>query len=493
MKRALLFFMVLSPFPAACAIRADSKTENDVRRAVVRIFASQRFPDLVKPWNKRTPQEVTGSGVVIPGQRVLTSGHLILYSKQIYVQPYESSDKFPATVERIAPGLDLALLKVDDKAFFEKQPCLPLSAPLPEVKDPVSVYGYPIGGSSLAITKGIVSRIGMGGLRYKEYALQIQIDAALNPGNSGGPATVNDRMIGLVFGHFPEGQNIGYLIPNEVIEEFLKSDPGVPFPGIAKILDELQPLENEALRAKLGLERSAAGILVRAPFSSDPSYPLRRGDIITRIGKHAIDNGGMVRIRDNLQLGFSYLVGKEAKNGKVRATILRHGTTSEVDLPVVYKPPTVLKDLQGDYPPYFVYGPLVFSRATGYFADFMLGQLSPSSPLVTRREDRPAFDGEEFVIVTALLPHKLSKGYSNPFGQVLSQINGTRIRNLRHLVETLSNSQDRYVEFEFAEKYVEVLVFDRRQVLESMEDILSDNGIPQQCSADLRALWQPKK
>jgi hypothetical protein len=49
------------------------------------------------------------------------------------------------------------------------------------------------------------------------------------------------------------------------------------------------------------------------------------------------------------------------------------------------------------------------------------------------------------------------------------------------------------VEFEFHEKYVEALVFDRKEVLAAMDDILSDNNIGQPCSVDLRTAWQADK
>jgi S1-C subfamily serine protease len=142
---------------AAGVCRADSQTETDIRRSVVRILATQRFPNLLKPWMKQEPREITGTGVVIDGQRILTNAHLVTYAKQIYVEPYQSSDKLAATVERLAPGIDVAVLKVEDKTFWKNRPVVPKSVDLPEGKDAVSVYGYPVGGSSLAVTKGKVT------------------------------------------------------------------------------------------------------------------------------------------------------------------------------------------------------------------------------------------------------------------------------------------------------------------------------------------------
>ena len=63
----------------------------------------------------------------------------------------------------------------------------------------VLAYGFPEGGNSLSITKGIVSRIEFAPYNFPVSGLRIQIDAAINPGNSGGPAVVGDKMIGLAF------------------------------------------------------------------------------------------------------------------------------------------------------------------------------------------------------------------------------------------------------------------------------------------------------
>ena len=66
-----------SPAPAASG--APSQVEN----SVVKVFATMRAPDLIKPWAKAAPHEVTGSGVVIDGKRILTNAHVVIYASQV--------------------------------------------------------------------------------------------------------------------------------------------------------------------------------------------------------------------------------------------------------------------------------------------------------------------------------------------------------------------------------------------------------------------------
>ncbi len=130
-----------------------------VEDSVVKVFSTARYPDYYKPWSKQAPAEVTGSGVVIEGKRILSNAHVILYASQVQIQANQAGDKISATVVAVAPGIDLAVLKLDDESFFNSHPPLPRAKGLPEIKDTVMAYGYPQGGTSLSITKGIVSRI----------------------------------------------------------------------------------------------------------------------------------------------------------------------------------------------------------------------------------------------------------------------------------------------------------------------------------------------
>jgi S1-C subfamily serine protease len=484
------------------AIAADAPKSATVENAVVKVFSTVRYPDPYRPWTKQAPAEVTGSGVVIEKKRILSNAHVVLYASQVQIQANQAGDKISATVESISPAMDLAVLKLEDESFFDTHPPLPRANTLPDIKDVVMAYGYPEGGTSLSITKGIVSRVEFAPYYYPAAGLRIQIDAAINPGNSGGPAVVNDKMIGLAFSHLSMADNIGYIIPSEEIELFLEDVADGFYTGKPALFDDFQTLETPALRPFLKIEKSVEGMIVNRPDNTDPANPLKKWDIITKIGDTSIDNQGMVKLGTNLRVRFHYLVPKVAKSGKVPLTIVRESKEMKVEVPVATRRSALITGLDGAYPSYFVFGPMVFSTATTDFAGgitragtgygAMLAEIG--SPLIRRTGDRPAFDGEKLVIVSSpFLPHKLAQGYSSPIGQVVKSISGKPIKNLTHLVQTLRDSKDEFIVVEFETRHGgETLVFPRADAIAATDDILTDNGVRSQGSPDTMAVWNAK-
>jgi hypothetical protein len=181
----------------------------------------------------------------------------------------------------------------------------------------------------------------------------------------------------------------------------------------------------------------------------------------------------------------------------VPVSVQRAGKTIDVALPVSCDTDRLLRSYDGRYPSYFVCGPLVFSPVAGEAISFYF-QYNPAlagrnSPLTIRRSDRARFPGEELVVVTApLLRTRMTKGYADPFGQVVSEVNGTKVRNLAHLVEVVRSCSDEYLTFRFAEDFSETLVFRRQATLEATEPLMSENGIPRRGSDDVLAVWNGK-
>jgi S1-C subfamily serine protease len=476
-----------------------------VENSVVKIFAALRMPDPAKPWTKKEPNDITASGVVISGKRILTNAHVVQYASEVQVQANQAGDKLPAIVKAVAPGIDLAILELEDQRFFDSHAPLPFRKSLPDSKDPVMVYGYPTGGASLSITKGIISRIEFTGYSFSSLGLRIQIDAAINPGNSGGPAVVNDEIVGLAFSHLQAAQNIGYIIPVEEIDLFLQDIADGHYDGKPAIYDDFQTLENPALRSYLHLPEALQGMIVHRPFESSPNYPLKQWDIVTKIGDVAIDDEGMIKLGDTLRVRFPYMVQKLAEKDTVPLTVFRGGKELKINLPVLRERPLVTPELRGSYPSYFIYGPIVFSEATTDLLALaqhnrettaIIGMLTYiGSPLIARIGDKPAFPGERLVVIPCpFFPHRLSKGYGNPSWQVLKSVNHQPIKNLAHLVETLRDLKDDFVTFEFDTRSSgESIVFPRAEMVNATENILGDNGVRSQGSADVMQIWSAKK
>jgi hypothetical protein len=103
------------------------------------------------------------------------------------------------------------------------------------------------------------------------------------------------------------------------------------------------------------------------------------------------------------------------------------------------------------------------------------------------------FPGEELVVVTSpMLAHRMTRGYGEPIGQVVESVNGTRIKSLRQLVETIRDARDEFLTFRFAEDGAETLVFRRKAMLEATELLMSQNGIPRRGSEDVLPVWAAK-
>lgn len=486
--------------PAAAKTRAPAPALPAIENSVVKIFSTIRRPEPYKPWTKAQPSSITGSGVIIEGRRILTNAHVVGYASLVEVQASQSGDKVPARVIALARGLDLAVLELEDPSFFDKRPPVQRAAVLPEVRQQVFAYGYPVGGNSLSTTNGIISRVEFVNYGAFNSGLRIQIDAAINPGNSGGPVVAGDKMIGLAFAGAMNAQSIGYVIPNEEIELFLRDVADGRYDGKPLLHDSVQTLESPALRQYLKLDKSIEGAVVHRPYRLDASWPLREWDVITHIGEHPIDNQGMVKLGSNLRVRFQYRIQQVARNGKVPMTIVRAGKQMKVEVPATGSRPMLIPDLDGGYPSYFIYGPIVFSRATTEFLGFVSGSAAGmnayafnASPLVTRRGESPTPEREELVVVSApFFPHKLVSGYDNRFGSVVESVNGIPVRSLSHLVELLRDAKDEHVVLRFDQRYGETMILPRQAMLDATEGVLSDNGIRSQGSQDMMKVWERK-
>src|SRR5258708_39231823 len=67
----------------------------------------------------------------------------------------------------------------------------------------------------------------------------------------------------------------------------------------------------------------------------------------------------MIKLDKDLRVSFAYLIQRSANDGRVPITIVRAGKPMQIQLPVSAQHPTLVTDLRGGYPVYFLYRPLV--------------------------------------------------------------------------------------------------------------------------------------
>ena len=327
----------------------------------------------------------------------------------------------------------------------------------------------------------------------------MQVDAAINPGNSGGPALIDGKMIGLIFSKLTQADNIGYIIPSEEIDLFLKDVADGHYDGKPAMHEPLQTLENDALRSFLRLDRKTQGMVVHAPNPADPKRPAQAvgPDHQDRRPRDRQHGHGQDQRRPPPAVP---VPDPEARQGRQGAADGHPPGEDDDDRPAGQAAlPHADRVAPGEV------SVVLRLRAAGLLAgDHRAGRRrsagSPrslaiiGSPLVTRRGDQPKFEGEELVIVASpMFPHKIAKGYDNPSYKVVKEINGIRIKNLRHMVEILRDSKEKYTTISFDDRASETIVFDHKEALNATEEILSDNGIRQQASDDLAAIWSKKK
>jgi S1-C subfamily serine protease len=218
-----------------------------LRGAVVKVFATVQGANEWEPWNGGPIDSHSGSGVVLEDRRILTAAHVVTRQTVLQVRRHGETRKHDARVLFVSHEADLALLTVDDPAFFERIEPIALGT-LPPVGQEVLVLGYPAGGDTLSTTKGVVSRIEHQAYTHSNAVLLAgQIDAPVNPGNSGGPVLVRGCLAGMVMQSRPGMSDVSYFVPAPVLLRFLEDVADGRYDGVPGLGFHWQALENGLL------------------------------------------------------------------------------------------------------------------------------------------------------------------------------------------------------------------------------------------------------
>ncbi len=246
-----------------------------------RQFFGENGPNHMMPHMPQRQEEALGSGFIIKSNgTIVTNNHVVEHASSIKVT-LDDGQKFDAKLIGRDAKTDLAVLKID------------AGKPLPTVNwdnsddlklgDPVLAIGNPFG-IGTTVTSGIVSARGRD-LHNGPYDDFIQVDAAINHGNSGGPLVdMHGKVVGINSAIYsPNGGNVGvgFAIPSnqasQIVAKLIQS--GSIERGFIGV--EIQPVTSDVAGA-LGLKQEK-GALVASVGKDSPAAQagIQTGDVIT--------------------------------------------------------------------------------------------------------------------------------------------------------------------------------------------------------------------
>lgn len=461
--------------------------------AVVKVFCVHTDPNFSLPWQRKRQYSSSSSGFVIGGRRVLTNAHSVEHYTQVKLKKRGSDTKFVATVLAIGTECDIAMLTVDDDEFWEGVSPVEFGD-LPALQDAVTVVGYPIGGDTISVTSGVVSRIEI--LSYVHGStelLGLQIDAAINSGNSGGPA-FNDKgtCVGIAFQSLKhdDAENIGYVIPTPVIRHFIRDyEKNGGYTGFPILGVEWQKMENPDLRLSVGMKFNQKGVRIRRIDPTAPEFKvLRPSDIILSFDGVDIANDGTVPFRHGERIGFSYLVSQKYTGDNAAIKVLRNSETLKFDIKLASHRRLIPAHNKGKPPSYYIIAGFVFTTVSvpylrsEYGKDYDLE--APVKLLDKLLYEMPQSPDEQIVVVSQVLVADINIGYEDIVNTQVLAFNGQPVKNLKSLANMVENCDAEFLKFDL--EYQQIVVLQTKTAKAATVDILATHCIPSAMSDDLK-------
>ncbi len=240
--------------------------------------------------SKPTPSLAQGSGFFISEDGyVVTNNHVVEDAEDITVT-MEDGEKFSAKLVGTDPRTDVALLKITDKTKTSF-PFVNFSTKDPRVGDWVLAVGNPFGLGG-TVTAGIISAhnrdIGSGPYDY------LQIDAAVNRGNSGGPSfDLDGNVIGVNTAIFsPSGGNVGiaFAVPAALVKQVvteLQSHGSVDRGWLGVVIQNV----NDDIADSIGLKEPKGAMITKVTEDGPAAKEdIKAGDVIVGVNGDEVED-----------------------------------------------------------------------------------------------------------------------------------------------------------------------------------------------------------
>lgn len=432
----------------------------ELKDTVVQIFSQIAEIDLLEPQKTPNQYQATGSGFFINDKGdIITNAHVVNQARAAWIQiPSLGKRQLDVEIIGVSPDRDIALLRLGKEGLelikqeIGKIPYLILGdSDLVRRADEILTLGYPLGQQGLKSTKGVVSG-------HEKHL--IQIDAAINPGSSGGPS-INSagQVIGINTMYAPKAQSVGYIIPINELKVIIDDLRNVqllrrPFLGI------LYNNASESLTKFLG-NPVPGGLFVVDVYAGSPLHKagIKRRDMIYEVNGHRVDiYGELSWIEDKISI-VDY-VAQLKLGDPVHIVLYRQGKKKEVTFNFEQAEPLPIHKI---YPGYedidyeIIAGMLIQPLKLNHLP--LLVNIAPGLAKYADMKNQM----EQALIVTHIFPDSQAQR-SRSFGPgvIIKEINGQEVKSLDDVRKQLFRSfETNELSIETTDGVFDVFPFDK--------------------------------
>ncbi len=443
------------PVPRSAVIRTDSLLKVNV--------TSQGYNEHL-PWQKESPGQRRGLGVVIAGNRVLVTGQMVADANYIELELPEGGTKIPARVVGADYEANLALIESAQdnersKAFFKGLAPMEVD-PVAHIGDTLAIWQTGRVGdlivTPLRVAKILTSRYVLSGTNFLVYEGQGIVRSEANSFTL--PVVKGGKLAGLLLNYDSKNQ-VTTVQPGVIIEHFLKDmadgkNEGFPTMGV-----EFQNTQDDQFRDYLGLKPGQGGMFVSAvtPGGTAHGVGVQKGDIMLSINGFKIDARGDYEDPDFGRLSMSHIVrGRAYVGDKVEMLVLRDGKELPLSGKLIRKDPQTqlvwpyLFDRGANY---IVAGGLVFQELTrpyiNTFGQEATGSILRLAHIAEHPEEYEEKGLRRIVILSAVLPTPSTQGYERLGSLIVTKVNGVSIKDLADIDLALKSPKDGIHTIEF--------------------------------------------
>lgn len=449
--------------------------ESSPANSIVRVNATLQDYSFLRPWEKGAPTPRRGLGAVLEGNRVLVTAEMCVNATFLELEHPSSGARIAARIAGIDYEANLAVLVPADSnsRVFEGLHALEIEDSV-KAGDTLSVWQVEDNGDGVSTDVDVlrvdVGRYFIPGSVFLLYQVKGSLQARINSFTL--PVVKDGKLAGMLLSYSSKEQTAGVL-PSPIIKAFLADLDDGTYEGFPNLGIAFAQTLDETFREFTGIQNSEGGIFVReiAREGSADKAGIKEGDVILTIAGQPIDSRGNYNHPDYGKLSFSHLVRGGAKSGdKISLGIIRDKEPKIVEVELTRKLPTdyLIDPFMFDRgPKYLIFGGLIFQELTLPYLQSWGEDWTKRAPfnLVHANANPLPFEDEgreKLVFLSNVLKTPSTLGYEGINSVIVTQVNGTFIKNIRDLAAAFATVPDNGLHtIEFSD-YPKVIYVDDR-------------------------------